>query len=1038
MKFAEFCLKHRVTTIMAYIMIVIFGVMGFSSLPLALMPNIEMPMAVVYATYSGAGPEEIENLVTKTLEGACARVAGMEEMQSSSSEGMSMVMVSFADGTDMDEALTSLREKIDQVKSYLPDDASAPTVMSIDVDAMPVIQLGLRGADLAQLQSIAEDTISPALERIDGVASVDITGGYESEVAIDTYADRLAGYNLSVSYIAQILGAENVALPAGDVNNGTKTLTARTDGEFSSVEDIKNTLIPLPAGGAVRLGELASVHLRPAEQTAIAKIGGEECVVLSVNKQSDVNTVQVANKVNAALDKLTRENPTLDTLVVFDQSDQINMTVQSVIQNIVLGVLLAALVLFLFLRDPGATGVISVAMPICIVSVFLIMQALGITMNMMSLGGLAMGVGMIVDNSIVVLENIFRYRSDGCERWQACVEGTGEVALSISASTLTTIAVFLPIGLSGGITGMMFKEFSLTICSLLLASLVIALTLVPLLCYMLLDRGEKKFTLSPNKHGDMAERPLMRAYKKFLHFFITHRKVAMLATLGMIIVFFASIATAGLEMIPSMDQSMVQVTIGTPVGAEMDEKSAFADRVTDIALNTVPEIDSLYYTTGSSSSMMSSASSTSVTLNLVPGKERGRSSEEVANQLRRDLSDIAGCEISVSASGAMDMSSMTGSAISVTLTGDDYEELTAAGDRLVNTLAALPDAVEVKSSASEEVPQVNITLNRENASRFGLTAASIGQAVRGQLAGTTATTLKMKGEEITVSVKGDTRVSESLDALKTVPIPTQTGGSVPLELVADVKTELAPQTIARKNQSRTITVTGDTLSGDVTSMSLQVQQILDEFELPEGVSFDQGGEMEEMMESFGTLGYALIVSIGLIYFVLASQFESFIMPVIIMMILPVGLIGSLFGLPLTGNKISIVAFIGVIMLAGTIVNSAIVLIDYINTRRGRGEDKNTAILNACPRRVRPVLMTTLTTILGLLPMAVSGGEGAEMMRPMAIVMITGMMVSTVVTLLFTPVYYSLIDSLTERFKNRKNKPKKPRKLRLKKQKQEQN
>lgn len=1028
MKFAEFCLKHRVTTIMAFVMIVIFGLLGFSSLPLALMPNIEMPMAVVYATYSGAGPEEIENLVTRTLESACARVAGMEEMQSTSSEGMSMVMVSFADSTDMDEALTSMREKLDQVKSYLPDDASAPTVMKIDVDAMPVIQVGLVGANLSQLQSIAEDTISPALERIDGVASVDIMGGYDTEVAIETYADRLAGYNISVAYVAQILGAENIALPAGDVSSGTKTLTARTDGEFSSLDDIKNTLIPLPTGGAVRLGEIAEVRMQPTEQTVIAKLDGQEGIALSVNKQSDVNTVQVANKVNAALDKLIAENPTLHVNVLFDQSDQINMTVNTVIQNILLGVLLAAIVLFVFLRDPGATAVIAVAMPICIISVFLIMQALGITMNMMSLGGMAMGVGMIVDNSIVVLENIFRYRSDGRERWQACIEGTGEVALSISASTLTTIAVFLPIGLSGGLVGMMFKEFSLTISALLAASLIIALTLVPLLCYMLLDRGEKKRLISPNTHGDIAERPLMRRYKGVLRFFITHRKTAMLASTGMIVLFVGAAAMAGVEMMPSMDQSMVSITIETPIGAEMDEKAAFADRVVDIATASTPEIESLYYTTGSAGSMMSSASATGVTLNLVPGKERDRSSEEIANDLRRKTADIAGCEISVSASGAMDMSAMTGSAISVTLTGDDYDELTDAGDRLAAKFAALPDAVEVKSSASEEVPQVNITLNRENASRFGLTAASIGQAVRGQLAGTTATTLKMKGEEITVSVKGDSRIAQSLDALRTVPIPTQAGGSVPLELVANVKTELAPQTIARKNQSRTITITGGSLSGDVTAMSADVQQILDEFELPQGVAFDQGGEMEEMMESFGKLGQALIVSLGLIYFVLASQFESFIMPVIIMMILPVGLLGSLFGLPVTGNKISIVAFIGVIMLAGTIVNSAIVLIDYINIRRGRGEEKNEAILNACPRRVRPVLMTTLTTILGLLPMALSKGEGSEMMAPMAIVMITGMIVSTIVTLLFTPVYYSLIDSLTERSKNRKSKPKKQRKL----------
>lgn len=1012
MKTAEFCLKHRVTTIMAYVLIVVFGVMGFTSLPLALMPNIELPMAVVYTTYSNAGPQEVENMVTRTIESACASVSGMDEIQSISSEGSSMVMVTFADGTDMDAALTDLRDRIDRVKGYLPDDADAPMTMSIDVDSMPVVQVGLKGADLASLQSIAEDDIQPALERIDGVASVDIAGGYKNEVAIDTYADRLAGYNMSVSYIAQVLAAENIALPAGSVDSGSQSFSVRTDGEYTSVEDIANTLVPLPTGGAVRLGEVADVYLAPQDQTAIAKIGGQPCIVLSVNKQSDVNTLQVANRAKDALDDITGTIPTLDWTLLMDQSDFINMTVDSVIENIIFGVLLAALVLFAFLRDLGATAVISVSMPICIISVFLIMQVCDITMNMMSLGGVAMGVGMIVDNSIVVLENIFRYRSDGRSRAEACIEGTQEVALSISASTLTTVAVFLPIGLSGGLVGMMFREFAITICALLLASLLIALTLVPLMCYMLLDRSGKRQLADPGHI--LPDKPLMRRYKSLLQYFITHRRVAVLISGAMIVVFGASIVLAGAELMPTMDQGMVSITIELPVGAELSDMAAMSDRVVDIALESTPEIDDIYYTTGGTSmASTSSGNSASVTINLVSQRERKRSSEEVASDLRAKLSDLAGAEISVSATGMMDMSSMTGDSISVTLRGDDYTTLTDASNRLADQIAALPGAIEVQSSASAQVPEVEITLNRANASRFGLTAASIGQAVRGELAGQSATQLKVNGEEITVTVRGDTRSASSIDALRSVMIPTQTGGSVPLSLVANVNTVLAPQSINRLNQSRTVTITGGSDGVSVTEMTLAVQKTIDAFELPDGVTYETGGEMEEMMESFGQLAYALVIALGLVYFVLASQFESFIMPVIIMMILPVGLLGSLFGLPITGNKVSMVAFIGVIMLAGTVVNSSIVLIDYTNIRRRRGEDKDTAIMNACPRRVRPVLMTTLTTILGLLPMLFSSGEGAEMMRPMAIVMITGMIISTIVTLLFTPVYYSLVDSVSE-------------------------
>ena len=1021
MNIADFCLKHKVTTIMAYVLIVIFGIMGFTSLPLALMPDIELPMAVVYTTYSDAGPQEVENMVTKTIESACASVSGMDEIQSLSSEGSSMVMVTFANGTDMDEAMVDLRDRIDRVKGFLPEDADTPMTMTINVDSLPVVTIGLKGTDLAALQTIAQDDIQPALERIDGVASVDIAGGYENEIAVDTDADRLAGYNLSVSYIAQILGAENVALPAGSVQSGAQSFSVRTDGEYQSVQDIENTLIPLPAGGSVRLGEIADVALKPQEQTAIAKIGGEPCITISVNKQSDTNTLQVAERTKDALDELTAQMPTLDWMILSDQSEMIHMTVNSVVQNIVFGVLLAAIVLFVFLRDLGATAVISLSMPICIISVFLIMQVTDITMNMMSLGGIAMGVGMIVDNSIVVLENIFHYRADGCERAQSCIEGTKEVALSISASTLTTVAVFLPIGLSGGLSGMMFREFCITICSLLLASLIIALTLVPLLCYMLLDRGGKHQLRTPDTGHDIADRPVMRKYKALLEHFITHRKKAVLISGGMIALFLVSIAVAGVELMPQMDEGVVAVSVEMPVGSELSDVAAMSDRVVAVALEQVPEVESIYYSTGGSSmSTTSTADMSSVTINLVEKGQRDRTAQQVADDLRAPLQDLAGAEITVEASGSMNMSAMTGDAISVTLRGNDYDALTDAANRLTEQLAALPGAIDVTSSASAQVPEVDITLNRANASRFGLNAATIGQAVRGELSGQTATQLKVNGEEITVSVRGDSRAEGSLDALKSVMIPTQTGGSVPLSLVADVDIVLAPQSINRLNQSRTITITG-AASDEVTTveMSQAVQGVLDDFSLPDGVTYETGGEMQEMIDTFTQLAYALIAALGLVYFVLASQFESFIMPVIIMTILPIGLLGSLFTLPLTGNKISMVAFIGIIMLGGTVVNSSIVLIDYTNIRRRRGEDKNTAILNACPRRVRPVLMTTLTTILGLLPMVFSNGEGAEMMQPMAIVMITGMVVSTIVTLLFTPVYYSLIDSLTERFKNRK-------------------
>lgn len=1014
MKFAQTFIKHHVMTILLYILVVVFGFYSFQNLPLALMPSMEVPAAVVYATYPGAGPEDIEQQVTKKLEGAVAGLSGLDTLQSTSSENMAMLVIRFTNDTDMDQAMTDLRDKVAQVKSQLPDDASDPTVMSIDIDSMPVVSVALRGNDLASLQSIAEDEIQPALERLDGVASVDISGGYEQEIAVHTDASRLKGYNLTISSIGQQLGADNIAIPGGDLDNGSQTLAVRTDGEYSSIDDVKNALISLPAGGTVRLSQIADVSMQPKDQDAISKVDGEECIILSVNKQSGSNTAQIAELAKAEFDSLLKSNDSLQWNIVMDQSDYINMTVDNAIQNIWMGVLFAAIVLFLFLRDFGATMAVTIAMPCCILFTFLIMNVLGITLNMMSLGGITLGVGMIVDNSIVVLENIFTYRADGYDRLEACTKGTGEVIGAVIASTLTTVAVFLPIALSGGMAGMMFKEFCITIVALLLSSLIISITLVPLLCYFLLG-GTKQQSIKPQGSGatPITEKPLSRAYRSSLNFLITHRWAGVALTVVICIVSVLSVSQAGMELIPEMDEGEVSVTVSMPNGSTMEDTAAIEDRIAAIAVDTIPELEQIYYSTGSSTSIMSSSSGASVTISLVDLDQRDRSSADIAKQLRHDLQDIAGCELTVSTSSTMSMS--TDSDISVELTGDDYDQLAETADDLANQISALPDAINVESSAGEQTPHVAVKINRENASRFGLNAATIGGLVRGELTGSTATTLRMNGEEYDVTVAGDEDVATSLDALRSMQIPTMTGGTVPLSMVADVYTELSPQSIVRKNQKETVTITGESESGDSNAIKEAVDDIVAKYELPDGVEVGEGDTAaSQIAETTGTLMLALAVAIMLVYFILATQFNSFSLPIAIMLILPIGLLGSMIMLWPTGNHVSMVALLGVIILAGTVVNSSIVLIDYTLQRRQRGEDKNTAILNACPRRVRPVLMTAMTTILGLVPMVCSSGEGSEMMKPMGVVMMTGMVISTIATLFITPVYYSLTDSVASR------------------------
>lgn len=1020
MSTAKFSIQHKVTTLLAVIMISVFGVMFTTQLQMALLPDMEFPAAVVMCYYSGASPSDMEELVTRPLETAIMSVSGVDEVESTSSDGVSQVQITYVDGTDVDIAATKLREQFDMLS--LPDGAMDPVIVNINVsDMMPTAMIALMGEDLADLQSLADDVVVPALERINGVASVDVYGGVDQQIAVELDAARTAELGLSNSYISQILAAENLLYPGGDLESGSKKLTVSTDAKFQSVEDVANMLVPLPTGGTVRLGEVANVALETTDPDTIADMDTTSCVLLQISKQSGANEVATSEAVVERLDELTAENPSIHYAAPYLASDYINLAVESALQNIALGVVLAAIVVFLFLRRWGATMTIAISMPVCILTVFILMNVFDLTLNMMSLGGIAMGVGMIVDNSIVVLENIYRFAAEGHDRLSACVEGTKEVTSSVMASTLTTVAVFLPLGLSGGMAGMMFKDFSLTIAFLILSSLVIALTLVPLLCYMMLD--ENKVRQQALKKGQRpANRLVARVggwiarisslYQRLLRYFVYHLKTGMLVSVGMVAIFAVCCLSTNMVLIPEMDQGTVSISVSMPIGSEVEETSAITDRITDIVERDVPELESMY--------AMSEAESATIGLNLVGKSERSRSSSDIANDLRVAMQDIAGCEITASASQMTGMTS--GDDISVEITGDDYDTLAMVAGDLTNQISALPDAVDVTNSLSEQVPQVKVTMRREAAAQYGLTAAAVGAAVRAELTGATATTVTIDNQELDVIVRGDGAASESLDALRSMPIASSRGGYVPLSTVAEVSVEQAPQSINRSNQSRVVTVTGDTISGNTTGITKQITAILDGYTMPEGYSAQITGSYSDMMESFGDLLLALLVALGLVYFILAVQFESFAMPVIVMMILPVAFTGALFALPVTGRDLSMISMVALIMLAGTVVNSSIILVEYIKIRRNMGEIREEAILKACPLRVRPVMMTTLTTILAMVPMAMGWGDTNEMMSDMGITMISGMVISTVVTLLFTPVYYSVIDNLAHRRPRRKQPP----------------
>jgi len=1017
MSTAKFCIKHRVATLLAVILITVFGVMFGTQLQMALMPNIEAPMAVVICYYNGATPSDIEELVTRPLEGAIMSVSGVDEIHSTSADNISQIQITYVEGTDLDIAATKLREKFGALQ--LPDDAIDPIIMNMNIsELMPTAMVALMGDDLSELQILAEDTVGPALERIDGVAQVSISGGVEQQIAVELDPTRAAGLGLSNAYLSQFLAGQNLLYPGGELENGSKRLTVSTDAKFQSVEDVANMLVTLPTGGEIRLSEVASVHLENTDPMAIAKVGDASCVILQISKQSSANEVEVSNAVEKRLAELKRDNPNIQYSVPYLASEYINMSVDSAFQNIMQGVLLAAVVVLFFLRRWNATMTIAISMPVCILSVFVLMYAMGLTLNMMSLGGIAMGVGMIVDNSIVVLENIFRFSAEGRGRMEACVDGAKEVTSSVVASTLTTLAVFVPLGVTGGMAGMMFKDFCLTIASLIGASLIISLTLVPLLCYFMMDeekvrrqqmkQAEKKPGALSCKMSRLLDR-MKGAYLSLLNYFIRHLKIGMLASLGLVVIFAVTLLSTKMVLMPDMDQGQISISISMPVGSEVEETSSIASRVARITQKQVPEMEDMFY--------LAQDESVTMMINLVSKGERERSSFEVVDDLRPALQDIAGCEITVSASSSMSM--MNGDDISVEITGDDYETLGMIADDLKARISQLPDAVDVKSSLSDQVDQVKVTMKREAAAQYGLTAATVGAAVRAELTGTTATTVTIDNKELDVIVRGDGVAGTSLDALKSMAIPSTYGGSVPLSSVAEVTVERAPQSISRSNQSRQVTVTGNTISGDTTAITQQVNEILAGYAMPEGYTAAITGSYTDMMESFGDLLLALAVALGLVYFVLAAQFESFAMPIMVMLILPVAFTGALFALPLTGRDLSMISLVAIIMLAGTVVNSSIILVEYIKIRRAMGESREEAILHACPLRVRPIMMTTLTTVLAMVPMALGIGETNEMMSDMGITMISGMVISTVITLVFTPVYYSVIDNMSHMFGKKK-------------------
>ncbi|MFD1852146.1 efflux RND transporter permease subunit [Oceanobacillus bengalensis] len=1013
MKLVHTSVKRPVGVIMIVLAIIALGLVSVRNLAVDLFPKIDLPIAVVATNYPDAAPEDVENLISRTIESAVSSVEGIDTVQSQSQSGASLVLMMFKNGTDLDQALLDVREKIDQVKAFLPETAGDPNILRFSPEAMPVMYVGLTGKDTAALTQVANDQIIPYFERQGGVASVTVEGAVTREIQLELDTAKMQQYGVSSGEIVQALNSTNNAASVGSVDKGNQNLQLRVTGEFESTDDIENTIIMTQAGATLHVKDVATVKDTYKDQTSASLVNGKESIVLSMMKQTDANTVEVAGNIKESLEEISSElGDAVELEVLIDTSEFIEMSVDSVVQNILIGGAISVFILLLFLKSIRATLVIGLSIPIALITTFALMYFTGQTLNVLTLGGLALGIGMMVDSSIVILENIYSYRKRGFSLFESATKGASELAPAVIASTTTTLVVFLPMVFVKGIASDLFMPLGLAVAFSLVASLVVAITVVPMLSSKLLsgamkDNGRRYWF---DRFLDLLRNKYSNGLKAVLKF----RKTAITVVVIAIALSLALIPTIGAEFIPASDQGQAQISVETEVGSKVEYTQSIVEQVNGILTSYGDVIDISYVTVGGTSSNVAS-----YTLQMVPAGEREQSTTEIVKEMDKDLRKIAGAKISANAmdGGMMSM----GDPIQISLNGPEHEILRELSEEVVAEISTIDGVFNPTSSASEGIPQMQIHVYEEKAATYGLTEQQITSQIQMQFTGQLATTYRESGQELDVRLVYPEDKRSEMNDLEDMKIQTVTGVFIPLREVASFEEIQGPASLLRENQQAQMNVTSALVDRDLGSVVTDIETKLDGMNFPEGYTFAIGGQAEDMVESFGQLALALVFSIFLVYAVMAVQFENFLFPFIIMFAMPTSVIGVLGGLFITDIPLSIPGFIGIIMLAGIVVNNSIVLVDYINILRRRGMERKQAIIEAGRSRLRPILMTTLTTVLAMIPLGLALGEGAELQQPLAITIIFGLSVSTLFTLFFVPVMYTLLDDLTAKVTGRRKK-----------------
>ncbi len=1015
MKLSELSVKRPVGVIMAVLIFVVIGVYSVTMLPMDMMPEMEIPMGAVITQYPNVGAQEVENLVTKTVESALGSVSGVSGMTSQSSEGLSLVMLEFDTGIDLDDAMTNVKDQLSLIEDYLPGECEEPMVLKLDTSMMAsaMFTVTYDGYDPIQTKQFVEDNVTSKLESITGVASVSIAGAEERQFEIVVSPEKMFGYNINLSGIVGAVAAQNQNLPAGSITGIGKDMNVRVVNKFNDIYDIEAVPVTLSNGQVVYIRDIATVYDTYSDTTTYSRTNGEESISISITQESDANTVDVVNAVLEALDEIEREYSKFHYITIFEQGSYIENAIGSVAQSALIGAILAIVILLLFLGSFRTSMVIGITMPVSVVTTFIGMFFSGMTLNVVSLGGLALGVGMLVDNAVVVIENIFRRRNDLNEdKKTAAIKGAAEVMGAVIASVMTTCIVYVPVLFIDNMVAVMFKQLAFTIIFSQVSALVVTFLLVPMLSSKIeslsgLTKKRLGFIFKPfDKFMDW----VYRIYEKGLRWVLRRRKSFVAGVLLVFVVAMLVLASLGMTLMPASDEGVVSVSIELPQGSLLEDTNRISAGI-EALLSERDDVDTIAATVGGGSmSALLGSSQNSASITVTLNEDRDKSTNEVAEEIRESLSNIAGAVISVEASNST-MSMLSSDEVQFSFSCDDDEKLEAFVLEAEGWLKSIDTITETSTSISETKPEVRITPKTSAASQYGFTATTLNGLIYQALAETTASRITEAGSEYNIVIKYPDDYVKDYSDLGKLRITTPRGSIVSLSEVADIEIARGSSTLTRVDQKRTITLSGKFYDDNLQSVTNKFEKILEEKGIPEGVSMVESGTYEIMMEAMSSLLLAIVLGILLMYMVMAAQFESFSEPFIVLFTLPLAMIGVVLSLLVAGEPLSVIGCVGILMLVGIIVNNAIVLIDFIKTLKTEKPEatRTEIIVEACKTRLRPILMTSLTSILGFLPMALSTAEGSEMMRPLATVLIGGLSVGSLLTLLFIPVVYSIFD-----------------------------